>query len=374
MTQQAQLSDARSWLTAALRGEQPPWPGADPAFEGRLWQTGALEGVLPLLYRQVGADPSWPLPPTLKEALAHHVRQQAMFDLLREEALQKVLAKLAQQGIEVLLMKGGALAYSHYAASYLRPRCDTDLLFADRERAEAAWQLLSGLGYRRAVGVTGELASTQLSCALPISGGSVALDIHWQLNNQQRFARAFRFDELAAEAKPVAALGPAAKGLSPAHALVLATLHRVGHLHDGSGDRLLWLWDIHLLADRMSEAEWDAVISSAESRGLATVILDGLRRAESEFATSLSAAIVQRLEAAAAIEDFSLDRYQGHWRRELDNWRALGSWEERRRFLQEHLLPAPDYLLARYGVRSKLWLPWLYLHRAMRGVWRRLPK
>ena len=49
------------------------------------------------------------------------------------------------------------------------------------------------------------------------------------------------------------------RGLSPVHALLVACIHRVAH-HRGT-ERLIWLLDIHLLASRLEEREWTALVS-----------------------------------------------------------------------------------------------------------------
>jgi hypothetical protein len=373
LTQESQHPDGRAWLAAVLRGELPPWPAEAEAFAEGLWPVAEREGVIPLLHQRLRE--ARPAPPSAWWGrLAARARGEAASDMLREEALRQALDALAAAAIPVLVMKGSALAYSHYPSPSLRPRCDSDLLLPDRHQAGRAWEVLRALGYRRAAGVSGELAATQFSCALPVAGGKggFALDIHWQLNNQQRFARAFRFDELAAAAIPVAPLGPHARALAPPHALLLAALHRIGHAHEGSADRLIWLYDIHLLAAGLDSAQWDELATLAAARGLAKVLLDGLRRSAELFATPLPEESIARMGAAAATEDISLEAFRGRFRREWDNWQTLSNWGERGRFLREHLFPPAEYLLQRHGVRSRLWLPWLYWRRAWVGLWKRL--
>jgi len=367
------LEPERAWIIAVLRGEIPPWPGsAEPcSFADQVFRRAEQEGALPLLYHCLRGNQQ-AIPPALRDRLARRARQEAAADLPREQALRDALAALAGAGTPVLLMKGTPLAYSHYPSPWLRPRCDSDLLLPDRAQAERAWGRLRGLGYQRPRGVSGELASTQYSCALPVKGGGFVLDIHWRLNNHQRFARAFGFEELARAAVAVPALGPPARALGPSHALLLAALHRIGHAAEGGADRLIWIYDLHLLARGLAADQWDELVALAADRGLAKVTLDGLRRSSALFGTALPAGPMEGLQAAAAGEAISLAAFYGRWRLELENWRALGGLRERAGFLREHLFPSADYLLHRYGRRSRLWLPWLYLHRTLRGVWKRL--
>ena len=74
---------------------------------------------------------------------------QAALDMLRERELIAVLAAFAGAGIGTLLLKGAALAYSHYPEPALRTRCDADVLIRPADR-DAAMRICSKrLGYRR---------------------------------------------------------------------------------------------------------------------------------------------------------------------------------------------------------------------------------
>ena len=47
---------------------------------------------------------------------------------------------------------------------------------------------------------------------------------------------------------------------------------------------------------------------------------------------------------------------------------ALPSWRARGRLIREHLLPSTSYMRARYGVRSNILLPGLYVWRVLHGA------
>jgi hypothetical protein len=47
---------------------------------------------------------------------------------------------------------------------------------------------------------------------------------------------------------------------------------------------------------------------------------------------------------------------------------ALPDWRSRGRLLREHLLPPSSYMRAKYGVRSNVVLPALYIWRALQGM------
>ncbi|MFI5208200.1 MAG: nucleotidyltransferase family protein, partial [Gemmatimonadales bacterium] len=67
-------------------------------------------------------------------------------ELLRGREITRVLGALQARGIESILLKGTALAYSVYVAPALRPREDTDLLIRAGD-AEAVRRVMKNLGY-----------------------------------------------------------------------------------------------------------------------------------------------------------------------------------------------------------------------------------
>lgn len=93
---------------------------------------------------RIGVDP---VPPDVVTAW----RQLAMvleFQSLRlERLLHQALEVLTIRGIDVMLLKGGALAYTAYRAFQDRPMWDVDLLVRP-DRAEEAWSLLQKEGWK----------------------------------------------------------------------------------------------------------------------------------------------------------------------------------------------------------------------------------
>lgn len=363
----------RDWLIACLRGASPPWPaGGGGEFAERLWQTAQEEGVSALLAHRFGLDgPPEGLPEAVALRFNSALKEAAGAEMLIQRELMVVLDTLAEAGIEHLLLKGAGLAYWLYPEPYLRSRCDTDLLVPARKSAERLWQLLQGRGYQRAVTVVGEWVSNELAYSRPgLLGVTHTLDVHWRLSNMQRFARVQGFAELAAEAVPLPGLGRHARGLGAVHSLLHAAMHRIGHLADGSANRLIWLWDLHLLAQSLDRGQWDQLLALAQGTGQCGVCRDGLHRAAECFGTALPEGLLAALERAAGMEGFHPRQVRTRLGVEVSNLKSLGSWSARLALVKEHLFPHPEYLLAKYQTSNRGWLPLLYLRR----IWEGIPK
>jgi hypothetical protein len=159
------------------------------------------------------------------------------------------------------------------------------------------------------------------------------------------------------------------------HALILACIHRIAH-HQHE-DRLIWLYDIHLLAGSMSCAEWTELGQLTLDTRLQEVCRCGLQRVRHGFATVLPQDIMVQLK----ISDRPLVHLPGtplrrsHPRRLhrlVAELRALPSWRHQWQLLWEHAFPPAAYILHRYATTRRSMLPMLYLRRGICGLWRLL--
>jgi Uncharacterised nucleotidyltransferase len=354
-------------IVRALRRERVAWPAdATDSFARAILAAAADHGVLTLL-AGTPAPESWPS--AVRTALHDARRAEAAAEAIRREELIQLLAALTAHGIRGLLLKGAQIAYTHYPRPWLRPRLDTDLLVAPSDRTRAN-DVLRRMGYLPETHYSGDLVTHQFQFHRSNRYGLIdRIDLHWKIANPHVFADAFTFEELDAHSTPVPALGPDARGLSDAHALVLACIHRVAH-HDNS-QRLIWLYDIHLLAERASAACRAAVLELAASRRLRSVCAQGLHHARDRFATTIPPGWLEQLDAPGAdIEPAAAFLQAG--RRPVDtlltDLRALGGWKPRLKLLREHVIPPPAYMRQAYGVANPLLLPFTYTHRVVAGM------
>lgn len=366
-------------ICAVLRHEERAWAhGDDPDAIARFVATANFHGVLPLLdaeFRLRGEEGGWP--GEIQRACLAAVLARRNFERAHGPEIARVLAALDADGVRPLVLKGGALAHSHYPEPALRPRSDTDLLVPPEQRAQAG-RTLERLGYACAPGASGEMVFSQSLWSRKDDGGIVHfIDLHWRLNNAHVLARALAYPELAARSVVLPALGPAARALAPVDALLVACLHRAGHAFETvpvagatrrASDRLLWLFDIHLLAARMPEAQFDAFAALASARRVRTVCRDALERARACFGTVVSPAAWQALCADGPAEPSADLLRAGSARRLAGELRAIDGWRDRLRWLGEMAFPDAGYMRWKYRDAGLSWLPLLYLRRACSAV------
>jgi hypothetical protein len=360
--------NAAETIAAAIREPGAPLPLAAACEAGALVDAASHHRVLLLLgyrLRAAGQLAAWPA--EFQERFRSAERLAAAVDGARHVQLERVLSALDASGIRALVIKGAALAYTDYPAPHVRTRCDTDLLICSDD-VSAAEQTFRALGYTREQETSGRLVSHQRHYALRDQFGIAHLfDVHWKVSDRQALADTLSFEELWATRVAVGALGPAAATVSTDCALLIALVHLAGH-HPGSHD-LLWLYDIHLLAGRLTAQEIVAAQHGAIERGIGALARDGLMDAWRTFGGTDTKALADAMGLAP------IDSQPGYWRqpsRLADIMRrdlvALPTWRARALLLREHLLPPTSYMRAKYGVDSNVMLPALYVWRVLAGA------
>jgi hypothetical protein len=331
--------------------------------------------MLPLLQAACVGRPIWPLLPVrMREALQSSARTAAREDMRQQFAFSQAAEALNGAKIPFLVLKGAALASLLYPSPHLRPRIDTDLLFADRGAADAASTVLARLGYRRHFGLEGGLVNAQYTMSLPQYRGGHCLDIHWRVSNSRRLAGLLPFAQVSATAirlphQRVPVLCP-----SLPHMMIHACLHRLAHQKKGEANRLIWLYDIHLLACEMDSAQWDTLTTECRLRGCARVCLWGLQATQDHFKTPVSARFLSAAQALIGSEPLIMDKDESRLQYDIAELQAIPTWSGRIEFLRESLFPRIDYMMQRDGLTSSLHLPFSYIRRICKGIYDRVRK
>lgn len=362
---------------AILRGESAPWRASEDAAEIAAFLARAeYHGVQPLLHERLHDAYGWPAGALLR--LREQAIGQAVWEMRHQQVLSEVLANLAGAGMRPLLFKGTALAYSLYDNPVLRARGDTDLIVppADRDGAVA---VLGTLGFKRFTAASRDSSSYQAAYTL----GDHTLDLHWRVNDSELLSRLFTYDELRARATPLPALSPDAWAPGPVHAVLLACLHRAMHMEtpyysDGvayfSGNRLIWLYDIHLLAQAMTGEQWDDFVEIADRKGLRAICLDAFERTQACFNTAVPDRVRDALTRPGPTEIPTAYLNANIARRHWLDFRAMDGIGSRLDLFREVFFPSAGFMRNRFPDARIKWLPWLYARRFFEGIRMRLQR
>jgi len=356
-------------LAAILRGDAP-WHtlARDASGFASICSAHEVTGLVQAAISRGAIGGDWPA--DVRDALACASRTSAAGELLRRREIGTALDALAAADADPILFKGTALAYSVYPEPMARPRVDTDLIVG-RDRLDAARRALTACGYTAAVQCGGELVLRQEAWSKTDNLGiEHTLDLHWSVSTQPIFRDLVTYEELAADAVAIERLGRHARGPGAVHALLLACVHPA--MHHRHAEWLIWVSDVHLLASRLSEAEFYRFTSLAIGRRVAAIASQELNRAHRRFGTRIPERVMRSLGAAETEPSADYLRDGRRWHDDLvSSVRAL-RWRDRVRLMREVLVPDARYMRARYRMRrgwpGAVALPAAYLHRGVRGA------
>ncbi len=356
---------AEDLIGAALRGDNPAWPLNAPAsLAAAMLDAASHHGAVVLLHETI--RPEWNWPQEVHAALRERSLRHAMHELRHGLVVGQLIEVLAQAGVPNLLIKGSALAYTSYANPASRVRADTDLLIAE-SGLERAHDCLRSLGYTCNDPNWGKRYVYQRSYVMNAQDSSEhCIDLHWRISNSSFLSQRFSFDELYAQAQRVLRLHPLALAHGTIDALLITALHRTSHRYIGG--RMIWLYDIHLLAGQLTECDWRVLTARAQQLGLCTALMDSLELAQLHLHTHVPRYVLSGLAGTAHREQvpaYFASSHIGKRRMDLGALRGIG---EQIGYIAEMLLPPRSYMLSKYPEARITSLPYLHARRLVGGI------
>ena len=302
---------------------------------------------------------------------------QCMWEMRHGTVIAGLLAEMGARGLEVLVLKGTALAYSVYPTPSARRRCDSDLLIrsCDLEKSRA---ILERLGFQLALAQEGLFGSMHLQETWVLShfdGSNHQIDLHWAIANSQVVSSAFSESEIWECKLPIEIAGQTAQALATAAQFRHCALHaalslRSPYLYEGtshsSGERLIWALDLRLLADRMTDQDWLAILDASDRRGGGKALLYALDWAEQRLGPFCPASMRAALKSMPS-DDIS--RYilsASEFEKALAESRTFPTLSAKLRFWLSKLFPSRDVLRVRDSRKRNLVV--LYFERAFRAL------
>ena len=347
-----------------------------------LAEVAEAEGVAPLLYSRFdtgGWPPGAPLP--VQRSLRRAYFNTAGTNLTLYEELARVLPALEaltrKRGRPAaLVLKGVDLATSLYANIALRPATDLDLLFP-QEAMQESFEVLAGLGYREVGAEMAPGLKRLARQATKLTGGLhqvIVLDFHWSLVSGTTDRRAPALDWFWEQSESYET--PDGDSMRFFHLSSTANLlYLAAHMilqHGASESRLIWLYDIHLLASS-SSVNWEQVVCRAQEFRWAGAMRTALEVSRKRFDTPFPAGVMRELEER---RDATSDRTVKRLAHPIHT-RALTTWNEwsnldgrgRLLLLWGIVLPTPAYVRWRYQPRPHWLWPLCYPYRWWLIVW-----
>jgi hypothetical protein len=368
-------SRLESWAAGAMVGDPEPFPIARSALSAAQFLAFTeFHGVTALLWANAAARDA--VPQRYIDAMGPTVRWHVARELVLQHELGQVLAAARAGGLLPLVLKGTAFAYSLYPEPSVRQRHDTDLLVRPDEK-RAVVELLQSLGYTGDLIAAEHWATSERSFTKPAGQGIVSrIDLHWRVSNSPLFWRPeLDCARLRLRAQQLGRLSEAT--YCPARPVLLlhACIHRAGHARApmtvrgstyAASNRLIWLYDIHLLASAFDDAAWGEFLELAGRVQVREICRAALSASTVRFQTRIASVVVDALAPRRSERSASHIRSSECRVKLLEFW-ALPSLRARAGWVREHLLPGRDYMRARFG-DQRACLARLYARRALTRV------
>jgi hypothetical protein len=372
---------------AALRGDAASWHIVEACADGvpdwaQIACLAVQNRVGPLVYSSLrSAGLGTLVPRTAMRELETSYFQSFAYCSLVERAVREMLARMGQEGLAVILLRGLALGETIYGDPALRPFSDMDLLIR-REDLPRAKTILFDLGYRLPFGSVDARYFERNHLHLQLVKGGEVVELHWALDHKYT---SFQIDygEVFQDATAGRVAGVEALCLSPEDLLLTLCIHLVKHctysrnippgpeLLDrvlADGFLILYCDVVALLRRAGTDLDWAAVVEKARRWQVESTVQPALAATArlfeapvpSSVLTSLPAPKVGRLERAirSSTAAASLDgpHHDGHsffakWR---DACASLVFRPVRALDLCEYLWPPAAFVAKRYGAKNSV--------------------
>ncbi len=295
------------------------------------------------------------------------VSQSASALMLRQER-NRALTALAP--CCPVLLKGEVCARLLYPEYPDRPMGDMDVLVQACD-LKVIDKTLKGIGYNRLAANQGSLVMPQQSYQLALSGNLVSvIDVHTALFNRPAMRALLDYTQLRQSGFQPKGLPDGIIVPSPAHLLIHAILHLLGH--HGDDQRLIWLLDIQLMVNKLDKSDEDFLTGYSHRCRLSATLLHVLENAHTVFPFGNTAILdvlrqQSKAEDSAALDPVQLAR-NTPLQQALDDWRALKRPSTKLIWLRQHIFPRAEYMISHYSLCRTWSLPFFYLWRILRGA------
>ena len=330
------------------------------------------ESITPILYELLSNNDEMAAEKLF--AFRNYYLDSAANNALLFQELKILLIKLRQVQIEVILLKGAALATQIYPNVAMRPMVDLDILVKPND-APVLIKTLQSFGYRilRQEEKPGFTLNFENEISLYKQDSIPKIvEVHWSLFNSIYYQYKISNNWLWKSAVPVEIDSVPALMLDP----IAQTLHLCGHLtihHTGIG----WLWT-HDLAEVImfyrDKMDWELLINLAQRYDLVLSLQSNLLAVKDIYGKIIPDEIIKKLNSISPsnseykyIQNLkSTQKTSG--RTFLEDLNYLPDWRKKISFTFSSLFPTLAYMKVRYSFSNPLILPFFYVYRWYLGV------
>ncbi|MFQ6061743.1 MAG: nucleotidyltransferase family protein [Methanosarcinales archaeon] len=236
-----------------------------------IMESASIHGISPLLYHNLSKTEN-NIPKEVMKKLKKHYYANFARNMFQYEELSKVLNSFKDAGIEVIVLKGAALAETVYKNIGLRSFSDIDILIK-REDLQRSKKKMSELGYTLDEKVTPEEYNEKFGCDLFYFKQKNIIELHWNIARNTGIGKPVKIeiDKMWNNARSANIASVDVLVLSPEDLLLHSCIHLPKHRYE----RLIWFCDIYEII-KSYDINWNSVIEIAKKYRVKTLVYYGL--------------------------------------------------------------------------------------------------
>lgn len=298
------------------------------------WTYAQADAMFPMLWTSLSAENQQRAISCIQFPMG--VKIFAADALRMKNATARVLRAFNEANIPIICMRGLAVSEKLYPQSYLRPHTDIDVLFEEKHTLMAKQVVGNTLHY-----------SPLKAYPMLFKQGDIPLDLHIEPIGAERIKawkditplNAKDFFAYAEESKLA---GEKAWIVAPRVMLPYLCFHALKH----SFERLIWLYDIHLLATQVHDLkQWDEVLQGIKDYKLERPSFYALSYVKQHMSAPIPDHILAAIKPKMGfIERRLFSRFMKHeiipYLAERLFSRMLPSWSQRLEFWRETIYPS----------------------------------
>ena len=360
-----------SYFITMLREDTPlPCPSVSDDEWAFLIDELSGHGLIPLLYLKLAELPETCQPPReIKARFKQAFLKNNLSIRIYLRQFSEVLAALRNADVDVIVLKGLALAWSVYPHFGARPFGDIDLLVKP-EQFLLTRKLLYRLGYRarfKRFENYRDICKAEEFYHAANRQRPLKIDLHWSPFDHYGIRRNSWASRVFCETEPVQMPGVSFRTLNPADALIHTSVHLT--LNHSEGIRLIWLADIAFLTQRLNEIYgWTQLERKIVESKTSVAVGQAVKAAQLWFNVQIPDDTLRNLPKLKTGDsekmelNYAVGRNSTNVR--IDGYfRAFSEVPNKFRFLVQFIFPAPEYVRIAYPPRKPWMLPLSYCMR-----------
>lgn len=319
---------------------------------------GRGEGISALLYHGLKKMGKKRMPQEISGELEKDYYNNLARNFLIYRSLGQILRVLEKDRVEVIVLKGAALADVCYSNIALRPMTDIDILIHKKDLPKAKG-VLQEIGYRLEEPDYGVVLEKFASDLKFVKEGEIGLEVHWVLTQYERFKGIIEFDMegIWQTAESCRIDGVQCKILSFEHLILYLCTH-LSLVHFFT--RLIWFCDIaEVIRYYRGRIDWEYILTRAGEYKLKTILYYTLYLTKELLDCPISDEVLAKLRPGKirmgllrlCIKGNGIKGLRNTWlgsKRHIGHILMMDEVKDRFRLLFRFFCPSREWLIYRY--------------------------